>query len=110
MIVNVGHPEGEDALEKVLTRDDARTSFAPSLRDPVEPTNTHAGRERGAGVGRRAARARGGLPATCARRRGDGAARIAARARGREVYTDDRAPVEWLIDGSILKVAAQGEQ
>ena len=30
--------------------------------------------------------------------------------RGGAVYTDDRAPVEWLIDASIVKVAANGER
>jgi len=38
------------------------------------------------------------------------ARRIRPGLRGGTVYTDDRAPVEWLIDGSILKVAAQGQR
>jgi hypothetical protein len=39
------------------------------------------------------------------------AARIMAPGlRGGDVYTDDHAPVEWLIDASILKVAAHGER
>ena len=33
-----------------------------------------------------------------------------AIARGGRVYTDDVAPVEWLIDTSIVKVAAEGER
>ena len=32
-------------------------------------------------------------------------ARIGPRLAGGEVYTDDRAPVEWLIDRSILGYA-----
>ena len=30
--------------------------------------------------------------------------------RGGRVYTDDVAPVEWLIDASIVQVAARGER
>ena len=36
--------------------------------------------------------------------------RLAPPLRGGTVYTDDRAPVEWLIDSSIVKVAAEGER
>ena len=35
------------------------------------------------------------------------AARIEPRLPGGEVYTDDRAPVEWLIDRSILGYASE---
>ena len=34
------------------------------------------------------------------------AGRIAAGLRGGTVFTDDRAPVEWLIDASIVSYAA----
>jgi hypothetical protein len=40
----------------------------------------------------------------------DAADRLAPPLRGGAVYTDDRAPVEWLIDSSIVKVAAEGER
>jgi len=30
--------------------------------------------------------------------------------RGGSVYTDDRSPVEWLVDASIVQVAAHGER
>jgi len=36
--------------------------------------------------------------------------RLAPPLRGGSVYTDDRAPVEWLVDASIVKVAADGER
>jgi hypothetical protein len=36
------------------------------------------------------------------------AARLAPALRGGRVYTDDVAPVEWLIDASIVQVAADG--
>ena len=40
----------------------------------------------------------------------EAAQRLSAPLPGGDVYTDDLAPVEWLIDGSILKVAAQGQR
>ena len=44
-----------------------------------------------------------GRPAPARRRGGRPAG---APLRGGEVYTDDRAPVEWLIDKSIIEYAA----
>ncbi|MCW2984071.1 MAG: Spermine synthase, partial [Conexibacter sp.] len=38
------------------------------------------------------------------------AARIAPPLRGGRVYTDDVAPVEWLIDASIVQVASEGHR
>ena len=37
------------------------------------------------------------------------AARLAPRLNGGAVYTDDKAPVEWLIDKSIVQYAANGD-
>ena len=37
------------------------------------------------------------------------AGRVEPALRGGEVYTDDRAPVEWLIDASIVQEAAGGK-
>ena len=59
----------------------------------------------------RDAPARGGSRASrprCARSRCASAARLAPRLRGGAVYTDDKAPVEWLIDKSIVEYAAGG--
>ena len=39
MIVNLGHPEGHDELEKVLTAT-MGSAFDHVVRDPIEPTNT----------------------------------------------------------------------
>jgi hypothetical protein len=36
----------------------------------------------------------------------EAASRLAVPLPGGEVYTDDRAPVEWLIDKSIIDYAA----
>jgi hypothetical protein len=35
------------------------------------------------------------------------AARLGPAPRGGEVYTDDRAPVEWLIDSSLFGYATR---
>jgi len=105
VIVNVGHPEDSDALEKVLTAT-MREAFPAVLRDPSERVNTMLV---GLASGRRAATI-GGIPAPLLPAAAATDARIGPGLPGGTVYTDDRAPVEWLIDGSILKVAAEGQQ
>jgi hypothetical protein len=103
VIVNVGHPEGSDRLEKVLTAT-MRESFDHVVRVPTQPTNTQLVGSGAVPESLPADR----MPADLrpAARRVDRA--IAPGLVGGEVYTDDRAPVEWLIDASILKVAADG--
>ncbi len=106
VIVNVGHPEGSDELERVLGRTMA-AAFPRVLRYPIEDDQHAAGRRRG--------RRLGGAPAgaTADALPADAAAARAARRRaaleprlpGGEVYTDDRAPVEWLVDSSLLEYA-----
>jgi spermidine synthase len=108
VIVNVGHPEGSRRLERVLAATMA-TAFARVLRDAVTPTNvvlvgTDAAGDPAARMRRAARAAAAGLaPAVDA-----AAGRLGPAPRGGAVYTDDRAPVEWLIDGSILRYAAHG--
>jgi spermidine synthase len=107
LVVNAGHPEGQDELEKVLTATVAEV-FPHVARDPIEPTNTlivasadplSPGRIRAA-----ASRVPPGLRRT-ARAAAD---RLAPPLRGGRAYTDDKAPVEWLIDKSIVDYAAGG--
>jgi len=103
-IVNVGHPRGSEALERVLGRTMA-TAFPRVLRDPIEPTNTLLLAGAGPLSAARLRSAAGALPAelrTLARRE---AARLAPRLPGGEVYSDDHAPVEWLVDSSLLEYA-----
>ena len=50
LIVNAGHPEGQDELEKVLTAT-MREVFPSVLRDPIEDTNTLIVASRAAAVG-----------------------------------------------------------
>jgi hypothetical protein len=106
VIVNAGHPEGNDDLETVLGRTLAEV-FPTVVRDPLEDTNTLLLASEGPASGERLAGAVPSLPedlrVIAARESG----RIEPRLPGGEVYTDDRAPVEWLIDRSILGYAAE---
>jgi spermidine synthase len=103
VIVNVGHPEGSAELERVLGRTMV-TAFPRVLRDPIESTNTLLV----GGSGLSAARLRANveaLPSALRPLAGEAAARLAPRLPGGEVFTDDHAPVEWLIDDSLLEYA-----
>ena len=109
VFVNVGHPEGSTNLEKVLgaTLD---AVFTTVLRDPAEPTNTLLIASDASISAARLRAAIPRLPADLRKRAREATARIAARRPGGSVYTDDKAPVEWLIDASIVQVAARGER
>jgi spermidine synthase len=105
VIVNVGHPEGNDDLERVLGRT-MEEAFPTVLRYPIEDTNTLLfGSEAPASGGA----LRAAIPRLAPQLRGlaaAAAAGLAPRLPGGEVYTDDRAPVEWLVDRSILGYAS----
>src|SRR4051794_27066990 len=107
LVVNVGHPEGSARLERVLAAT-MRVPFGTVLRDPVAPTNTMLVGARGplsaAAVARAAPRLPPGVPPIALAAAG----RTRPALRGGRVYTDDLAPVEWLIDASILRYAAHG--
>jgi spermidine synthase len=105
MAINIGHPESSDALEQVLTAT-AATAFANVVRDPVERVNTVLLASNGPLSAGRLAAATAALPADLRPIAADAAARLAPPLRGGEVYTDDRAPVEWLVDESIVAYAA----
>src|SRR5918999_1060350 len=108
LVVNVGHPEGQDDLEKVLTATMGEV-FPNVMRDPMEDTNTllvASEAPLSADHLRDAARdAPDGLSGTMLA----AASRLQPGLTGGEVYTDDKAPVEWLIDKSIVDYAADGE-
>ena len=105
VVVNVGHPEDSTELEKVVGRTIAEV-FPVTLRDPLEDVNTLVmGGQRGSADNLRAM-AFGLAPELRPIARA-GAARLGPPLPGGEVYTDDRAPVEWLIDRSILGYAAE---
>jgi spermidine synthase len=103
-IVNVGHPEGSAELERVLGRTMAEV-FPRVLRYPIEPTNTLL-----VGGGEKLSAARlaanvDALPVALRPLAARAAAALEPRLPGGEVYSDDRAPVEWLIDSSLLEYA-----
>jgi spermidine synthase len=109
VLINVGHPSGSDQLEKVLSATMGEV-FGTVLRDAVKSTNTVlVGTDATASPGAMRAEARS-LPADLGAVAEGAAARLAPALRGGDVYTDDRAPVEWLIDASIVQVAADGER
>src|ERR671917_903346 len=108
LVVNVGHPEGQDDLEKVLTAT-IREVFPNVMRDPMEDTNTllvASETPLSAEHLRDAARS---MPDELRGTALAAAARLERGLTGGEVYTDDKAPVEWLIDKSIVDYAAGGE-
>jgi spermidine synthase len=109
IIINVGHPERSDALEQVLTAT-MREAFASVVRVPSEATNTIlVGGDRTltpASLGPAATR----LPPDLQPRADLAADHAAPGLRGGAVYTDDKAPVEWLVDASLLQVAEQGQE
>jgi hypothetical protein len=103
-IVNVGHPEGSDELERVLGRTMAAV-FPRVRRYPIEPTNTLLV---GGDADFSAARLRrnaAALPAPLRPLAAAAAGALAPRLPGGEVFTDDHAPVEWLVDSSLLEYA-----
>jgi spermidine synthase len=104
VVVNVGHPEGNDDLEKVLGRTMAE-SFTYVTRDPIESANTlMLGSETEASPEHMLSQINV-MPDDVSNIAVASSNRIGPRLPGGEVYTDDRAPVEWLIDRSILGYA-----
>jgi len=107
VVVNVGHVEGSDELEQVLSATAAEV-FPSVWRDPLEPTNTLLVASEGPVGPERLRAAASRLPPDLAPLALAAADRLAPRLRGGTVYTDDHAPVEWLIDASIVEYAAGG--
>ncbi|HEX6601231.1 MAG TPA: fused MFS/spermidine synthase [Solirubrobacterales bacterium] len=104
VIVNVGHPEGAQELERVLGRTMA-AAFPRVLRYPIEETNTLLVAGEGAFSGARLEANLGALPAPLRPEARRAAAALAPRLPGGDVWTDDHAPVEWLVDSSLLEYA-----
>ncbi len=107
VVVNVGHPEGNDDLERVIGATMAE-EFPTVLRDPLEDSNTLLVGTAATASGDRLIASIETLPEALGNLAAIEAARIAPRLPGGEVYTDDKAPVEWLIDKSILGYAEGG--
>jgi spermidine synthase len=103
LVVNVGHPAGSSQLERVVSATLA-SAFPHVRRDPVEPTNTILlASTTGPAPARLSA---GPLPADLRPIAAAAARRLAKALSGGPVYTDDRAPVEWLVDRAIIGYAS----
>lgn len=106
VIVNVGHPIGSDKLVRVLAAA-MRRSFAHVWMSPTRPTNTQllaSDSPIDPAELTRAATRIPGLSQTAEHE----AERLTQAPTGGQVFSDDRAPVEWLIDRSIVEYAAGG--
>jgi spermidine synthase len=102
LIINVGHIPGSDALERVVTAT-LRAVFPAVRRDVVSTGNSLlVASTRSLSLRRMTSQAPGGLSALA----GTVAARTSPPLKGGTVFTDDRAPVEWLTDLSILQYAS----
>jgi spermidine synthase len=108
LVVNAGHPEGQDDLEKVLSATIGEV-FPHQLRDPIEDTNTLIVASEAPLSADRLREAAADLPAGLRGTAIAAASRLEPPLEGGDVYTDDRAPVEWLIDKSIVDYAAGAE-
>ncbi|MDQ6782259.1 MAG: fused MFS/spermidine synthase [Actinomycetota bacterium] len=102
VIVNVGQPAGQHALEKVMAAT-MGTAFPTVLRDPVTGSNTmllgsagpiNAGRLTNATI-----------PADLQAQGATEAGSLEGPLSGGQVYTDDKAPIEELIDRSLFNYA-----
>jgi spermidine synthase len=105
VVVNAGHPEGSTDLEEVLAAG-LRTAFRHVKRDPITVFNTLL---IASDVEPTAARVEQALPSAPPALRpvlGQTADRLGPSLGAREPFTDDKAPVEWLIDRSIVTYAA----
>ena len=106
VVVNAGHPEGNDDLEKVLGRTMAEV-FPTVMRDPIEPTNTLLVASEAPLDAETLNENARDLPLEVRNLAAMEASRLGERLPGGTVYSDDRAPVEWLIDRSILGYAGE---
>ncbi len=109
LLINVGHPERSQRLEQVLSATLA-AEFETVMRDPAQPTNTVLLATTAPASSARLAASARAMPALLRPVAQNAAARLRPRLRGGRVYTDDVAPVEWLVDSSLLDVAADGER
>jgi spermidine synthase len=105
IVINIGHPEGQDELEQVLTAT-IGAALPNVLRYAFDDTNSLVVAGEGPVSVERLRAAMERLP-----RELEPAARAAVQRSsqpltGGDVYTDDHAPVEWLIDKSIVDYAA----
>jgi spermidine synthase len=105
LIINVGHVPGSAALEKVVSAT-LRGVFPFVVRDVVSDANSMVIASTQALSGARILAAHTPLPAGLDALAASVGGRLGPALSGGVVFTDDRAPVEWLTDVSILQYAA----
>jgi spermidine synthase len=105
VVINVGHPESSQALEKVLTATLSSVfGRAQVWRDPVDATNTMLVASTASSPPAEVLHSAQPPPAL-AQLTAATAGRLQPPLPGGQVYTDDHAPVEWLVDLSLAEVA-----
>lgn len=104
VIVNIGHPNDSPALEEAMSATMGAV-FKHVVRDPIRSQNSLV---MASDVPLTAgAIANAPVSSDLTTLAQDGAARLEPPLQGGTVFTDDRAPVEWLIDASIVSYAAE---
>ena len=104
VVVNVGHIPGSSALEKVVSAT-LRSDFPVVMRDPVSATNSLVIASTEPLSAARIPILATSMPPEVRDLGSVVAGRLTSALRRGSVYTDDRAPVEWLTDLSILRYA-----
>jgi spermidine synthase len=107
VIVNIGHPNDSIKLEQAMSATMGAV-FKHVARDPIRSQNSLviASDAPLSGDAMRAAPVPGELRELL----GGSAARLAPPLSGGRVFTDDKAPVEWLVDASIVEYAANEDE
>lgn len=100
------HPESDDGLEKALSATLAAV-FTHVARDPAQDVNTQVLASDSPLTSQALRAAARTMPAALKQTALGASQRLAPPLQGGDVWTDDRAPVEWLIDGSIVKEATK---
>ncbi|HEX5146965.1 MAG TPA: fused MFS/spermidine synthase [Conexibacter sp.] len=108
LLMDVAHPPGSDTLERALSATIGDV-FAHVMRDPVGPYNTVLLAAEAPISTRRLLHAARSAPRDLRPLARAAARRLAPALTGGEVLTDDRAPVEWLTDASLLEAIAEGD-
>ncbi len=109
VLINIGHPEGSDKLESVISAT-LKSVFQNVARDPTEPTNTMMIASQSKISARKLRSAAKSFDRPLRSAALADAAILAPPLSGGDVYTDDLAPVESLIDRSIVSYAADGSR